>query len=94
MISFSSVFRAAWTAFREFSRPTESGNTNPGNRMVFFKGNAGSVFGICFFLYPFDATAQQEAAIPCALRTQVFTGTKKPGEEFSPGTPLPMVAAR
>src|SRR6185437_16241449 len=40
--SFSSVFSAASTAASELSRPTESGNNNPGKRIVFFSGRTGN----------------------------------------------------
>jgi hypothetical protein len=41
MISFSSVFKAAWTAAIELSRPTDNGKSSPGNNTVFFSGSAG-----------------------------------------------------
>ena len=47
-------FKAASTAASELSRPTESGNNNPGKRIVFFSGRTGSTrtsfVAICFFL--------------------------------------------
>src|SRR6185312_1337001 len=90
MISFSSVFRAAWTAAIELSRPTDNGNNSPGNNTVFFRGNAGSDWNsvLVFAITLSYMVRCNDTAISCdSLRlshSTLITYKKARGQDFFP----------